>query len=183
MIREPVAKRYAQAIFEAAKARDLLDPVAADLAGLGELQRGHPRLWRLLIIPQIDPQAKRRLVGDLFAGRVHPLVVELLFLLMEKKRLGVLDQIIESFELMLEEHRGIVRAEVTTATALPEKLEQELVRKLERRTGKIVRLGKRIDAAILGGMMVRIGDRIMDRSIRRTFDEIRERLMEVPVYE
>ncbi|MCK4304979.1 MAG: F0F1 ATP synthase subunit delta [Candidatus Eisenbacteria sp.] len=183
MIREAVARRYARALFEAAEARDLLDTVAEDLRGIGVLLRDHPEFHRLLTIPKIDELAKRKLISELFGGRVHALVVELLFLVLEKKRFPVLAQIIEGYRDLLEEHRGIVRAEITTAVRLPEPLEQILIQKLERRTSKTVLLVKRVDASILGGMMVRIGDRIMDRSIRRTLEEIKEALMTVPVYD
>lgn len=183
MIREPVARRYAQALFKASEARDLLDTLAGDLRGLDALLRDHPRLRHFLISPQIGEKAKRELIANLFADRAHPLVVELLYLLMEKKRLPLLGQIIEGYRDLLEEHREIVRAEVTTATPVPSELEERLVRALERRIGKTVLLEKRIDASILGGMMVRIGDQILDRSIRHAFEAIRERLMEVPVYD
>ncbi len=183
MIRDPVARRYARALFDAASGRGLLDLVAADLKDIELLLRGSPELQRLLTTPKVDEEGKRRIIRDLFRNRVHDILVELLDLLLEKKRFGVLDQVIEDYGNLLEEHRGVVRAEVTTATEVPVAQERELIAKLEKRTGKTIRLVKRIDPSILGGMMVRIGDRIIDRSIRRGFEEMREKLLEVPLGE
>lgn len=183
MIREPVARRYAQALFEAAQARGLLERVAAELAGIGTLLAEHPQLRRLLTIPKIEAAVKRRFIEETFGGRVHPLVIELFFLLMEKKRMGALEEIIEGYQELLEAHQGIVRAEVTTAVPVPPDLEGRLIEKLERWTGKRIKLERRVDPFVLGGMRVRMGDYVVDRSIRRALEEMRARLMEVPVTE
>lgn len=182
MIREPVARRYARALFEASRNRKILDEVAGDLESIKLLLTQQPELDRLLTAPQIDQKAKKSVVGEVFTDRVHPLILELLYLLMDKKRLGILVQIIEGYRDLLEARRGITRAEVTTAVPLPEGQEQRLIERLEALTGQTILLEKRVLPAILGGMMVRLGDQIIDRSIRRTFEEMRQQLSEVPVY-
>ena len=183
MIREPVSRRYARALFAAAEAGDLLDVVEADLRSIEALRKAHPELGYMLLAPLLDEPRKRALIAKVLTGRVHPLVVELLYLLLEKKRLALFEEIFEVFHLLLDEHRGIVTAEVTTATPLSESTVARLVARLEQDTGKSVVLEKHVRPSILGGIMVRFGDRIMDRSIRRALDEIRERLLEVPVYD
>ena len=181
MIREPVARRYARALFQAASARNTLDEVGADLEGIGRLLREAPELGQLLSAPQIKHDNKREIVGNIFRDRVHPLVFELLHLLMEKKRLVILPQIIEGYRDLSERARGIRRAEVTTAVTLPQDHEQTLVGRLEKITGHSILLEKRVDPGILGGMMVRLGDRIIDRSVRRTLLEMRHDLLNVPI--
>lgn len=183
MIREPVARRYAQALFEAAQARGLLELVAAELAGIRVLLDEQPQFRRLLTIPKIEAAAKRLFIEETFGGRVHPLVIELFFLLMEKKRMGALGEIIEGYQELLEAHQGVVRAEVTTAVPVPADLEERLVTKLEDWTGKKIKLERRIDPFVLGGMRVRMGDYVVDGSIRRALEEMRARLLEVPVTE
>ena len=183
MIRQPVARRYAQALFEAAQARELLELVAEELASIRLLLDEYPQLRRLLTIPKIDAATKRKFIEDLIGGRAHPLVIELFYLLMEKKRMAVLGEIIEGYQELLEEHQGLVRAEVTTAVRVPDDLEQRLVENLERWTGKQIKLEHRVDPFVLGGMRVRMGDYVVDRSLRRAFEEMRARLLEVPVLE
>ncbi len=181
MIREPVARRYAHALFDSAAARGLLDAVESDLAALVRLLRAEPRLSSILVSPQVTNAEKRQLLTAVLGGRVHVLVLELLWLLMGKKRLPVLHQIIEGYGYLLEAHRNIVRAEVTTAVPLTAAHEQRLKAALERRTGKTVLIERQVDPRIVGGVMVRMGDAIIDRSVRRAFHEIRAGLLEVPV--
>lgn len=181
MIREPVARRYAHALFDAAEARGLLDTVEGDLAAFARLLRDEPRLSSLLITPQVTAGEKRRLLVAILGGRVHPLVLELLWLLLAKKRLPAVGDITEGYGLLLEAKRGIVRAEVTTARPPSAAQLDRLKAALERRTGKKVLLERKIDPRIVGGVVVRMGDQIIDRSIRRTFQEIRASLLEVPV--
>lgn len=181
MIRQPVARRYAHALFDAAKARGLLDRVESDLAALERLLREEPRLSSLLVTPQITTGEKHRLLAAILGGRVHALVLELLGLLLEKKRMPAIGDIIEGYGLLLEEQRGIVHAEVTTVRPLSAEQAERLKAALERRTGKTVVLARRLDPRVMGGVMVRMGDQIIDRSIRRTFQEMRASLMEVPV--
>jgi len=181
MIREPVARRYARALFDSAAAHGLLDTVAGDLAALVRLLREEPRLGSVLITPQVTVAEKRQLLTALLGGRVHAVVLELLWLLLEKKRLPVVHQVIESYQGLLEAHRNIVRAEVTTAVPLPATQEQRLKTALERRTGKTVVIERKVDPRIVGGVMVRIGDQIIDRSVRHAFLELKANLLEVPI--
>ena len=182
MIRQPVARRYAHALFDAAKARGLLATVESDLADFTRLLREEPRLSSLLITPQVTTNEKRRLLEAILGGRVHALVLELLWLLLQKKRLPAIGDIIEGYGILLEAHRGIVRAEVTTVRSLSAAQQERLKAALERRTGKTVVLERKIDPRVMGGVVVRIGDQVIDRSIRRTFQEMRASLMEVPVH-
>jgi F-type H+-transporting ATPase subunit delta len=181
MIREPVARRYAHALFDSASVHGLLDTVASDLAGLVRLLRDEPRLSSVLVSPQVTTAEKRQLLTAVLGGRAHALVLELLWLLLEKKRLPVIHQIIEGYQELLEAHRNIVRAEVTTAVPLPAQQEQRLKAALERRTGKTIMLQRKVDPRIVGGVMVRMGDQVIDRSIRRVFQEMKASLLEVPV--
>ncbi len=182
MIRQPVARRYAHALFDAAHARRLLDTVESDLADFTRLLREEPRLSSLLITPQVTTGEKRRLLEAILGGRVHALVLELLWLLLQKKRLPAIGDIIEGYGILLEEHRGIVHAEVTTVRPLSAAQQERLKASLERRTGKTVVLERKLDPRVMGGVVVRIGDQVIDRSIRRTFQEMRASLMEVPVH-
>ncbi len=183
MIKEAVARRYSRALFGAAQARQLIDRVAEDLEGIERLLREEPRLGGLLISPQVAAEEKRALLETLLRGRAHPLVLELLGLLLEKKRMTVVQQVIEGYRELVEEHRGIVRAQVTTAVPMPDALRERLLAALERRSGKKILIEPAVDPRVIGGVMVRMGDRIIDRSVQRAFKEMRENLLEVPVYE
>ncbi len=183
MIREPVAKRYARALFQAARERDILDVVAGDLESLTALLAQQPAFRQFLTALQIRQEVRREVLSDVFRAHVHPLVLELLHLLLDKKRLAILGQIIEEYGNLLEAERGITRAQVTTALPLQGTEERILVEKLEKLSGHTILLEKRVDPKLLGGMMVRIGDRVIDRSVRRTLDQMRRELLSCPLFE
>ena len=182
MIEEAVARRYARALFAASEARDLLDRGGEELTAITVALRRSPRLWQILRGPQIEEAAKLRLLSRAFADRVHPLVFELLELLLEKKRIDALPEIAAAYRTLVAEHRGIVQAEVVTAVPLPADLEERLVERLASRTGKRIEIEKRVDPDILGGAIVRMGDRVIDGSVRRTLEEIGAQLREADIH-
>ena len=181
MSREPVAKRYAQALFIAAEKRNLLEEITGDLKGIAALLDQEPGFKRFLNSPRCTQTEMAALIKNVFATRVHPLTLELFNLLLNKKRLPILDQIIADFVEMIEAHQGIVRAEVTAAVPISGAMVEELVQKLGAGSGKTVIVEQKVDPAILAGMMVRMGDQIIDRSARRMLTELREHLMAVSV--
>jgi F-type H+-transporting ATPase subunit delta len=181
MIREPVAKRYAQALFEAARKRSLLETIAGDLEGISSLLRAELGFRRFLSSPRCTRKEMDKLFRKVFADHVHSLTHELFNLLMEKKRLPILDQIIEAYLDMLDVHRGIVTAEVTTAVPVSDEFVGDLISKLEAGSGKQVKLEQKINPDIIAGAMVRFGDQIIDRSLKRMLTDLRAHLNEVPV--
>jgi F-type H+-transporting ATPase subunit delta len=182
MTRDPVARRYARALFSAAAARDLLEVIAADLpAVVGFLGRS-AGAQRLLLTSPFGTAERQALVRRLFAGQAHPLVLELLTLLIEKHRFALLADVADEFRALYEADRGIVRVAVTTAVPLPEDLAARLSAALAAHTGRRVTLEPHVDPQLLGGMRVRIGDRVIERSVRRNLETMRERLRETAVY-
>ncbi len=179
MIREPVARRYARALFNAAKERNALARVSGDLEGIARLMREERRLGALLTAPRLDENEKKDLIRNLFHDVVHPLVEELFYLLLEKKRMKILSQIIEGFTEFLDEDRGVMRAEVITAIPLDEESEAEIRERLEKMTGMRIKIEKRINPAVIGGVAVRLRDRIIDGTVRRRLELMREHLLEM----
>ncbi|MCK4412712.1 MAG: ATP synthase F1 subunit delta [Candidatus Eisenbacteria sp.] len=183
MNRDPVARRYARALFGAAAARDLLDEIIADLPALVGFLRRSPGARRLLVTSPFSTAERQELVRRLFGGQVHPLILELLLLLIEKHRFELLEDVDAGFRALYEARRGILRVAVTTAIPLPEDLAARLSAALAARTGKHITLEPQVDPALLGGMRVRIGDRVIEHSVRRNLETVRERLREVAVYD
>ncbi|MFH1144506.1 MAG: ATP synthase F1 subunit delta [Candidatus Eisenbacteria bacterium] len=183
MLSNPVARRYSRALFSAAAARDRLDPVLRDVEAVAAFLRTDPGARRLLLNSPISTQERQALTVRMFSGRAEPLVVELLGLLLEKKRCGLLDDVAADFRERYEQERGILRVEVTSAIPLPAELEQRLKDALGRHTGKQVRLELRVAPHLLGGLQVRIGDRVIERSVRRSLEAMRATLWESAVHE
>lgn len=183
MIDKGVAKRYAVALFDAAKKRGIIDAVLEDLDNLERfVQSPNPRLVRFLESPQELDEKKYALVETLFRGKATDLFVELIRLLLRKKRILHLLDVADAYRKLVQEHKGIAQAIVTTAVKLPDDLAKGLQAELERMFGKKVTLRPRIDEKIIAGIVVIVEGQIIDRSVRTELERIRDGLMAVPVH-
>lgn len=172
-----LARRYAAALFESAKQQKLLDQVEADLGATVELLEHDPALRDFLLSPQVLDEHKEEMINRVLGSRLSPIVVNFLHLLLKKRRFDHLDEIHASLIEQLDEHRGIIKAGVTTAIELKQELKDKLRARLETTTRKTVRLDCRLDPGILGGIVVVLGDQLLDASVQREVERLRDELM------
>ena len=182
MILSGVAKPWAIAVFNAAINQDITEQVLGDLASIAEVMKANPQFRAYLSSPEVLTEDKKQMLMDVFGERTAGLVMRLLGLLIEKNRFAHLEAISDAYEYLYEQRAGIVEATVITAVPLDEEVERKTVGKLERATGKTIRLNKKVDKKILGGMIVMIEDTIIDGSIRHQLERLRNSLREVQVH-
>ena len=173
-----IARRYAMALYLAARKKEAVDRVWDDVQGLQavDLAVGN-RFRHFLEAPQVPTEHKFAALETAFRPHVHPLVVEFFRLLLRKKRLFEMRMIFSEFERLVEAHRGVVRARVTSAIPLHDAELTQLVDALESGMNKKVRVVANVDPAIMGGLVVRIGDRIADKSVRTMLTQLRDQLL------
>lgn len=177
MIGRSVVKRYAKALFDAATIEKAVDQVESDLGLVSYVLETNPDLGRALHIPLITAEKKKAVLRGVFEGKVHQITLDYMCLLAEKRREDVLAETETAYVEMADEARGVVQAQVTTAVELREEDEHKLSAKLSAITGKQVHLTKSIDPAIIGGIVVRIQDKIIDGSVRGQLAALREKLL------
>ena len=168
-----LAGRYAVALFELAEEQDALDVVAGDLHGLREMLADSADLTRLIRSPVLsrDEQARALAAIGERAG-FAPLTRQFLGVLAHKRRLFALPDVIEAYDAMLAEHRGEVGAEVVSAVPLsPEQLDS-VRQQLATAVGQAVTLSTAVDPSLLGGLIVRVGSRMLDASIRTKLHQL-----------
>lgn len=173
-----IARRYAQALFLAAQKKDAVDRVWDDLQGVIAVDKAAGDRFRLFLeSPHVPTEHKFAALEATFRPVVHGLVVEFFRLLLGKKRLFELRTIVDEFERLVEGHKGIVRARVTSAVPLADSELRGLVSALESGLKKNVRVVSNVDPGIIGGLVVRVGDRIADESVRTLLTRLREQLL------
>lgn len=182
MILSGVAKRYAVALFDAAVKQDIADQVNDDLSSFVQLLRENRDLVGFLKSPEILTEAKKQLVIDVFGERTAGLFVRFILLLIDKKRLVNILSITDAYNQLYEQHQGIVEAKIVTAVPLDADLEQKMVDRLEVATKKTIRVSKTVDPDIIGGVIIVVGDNIIDGSIRYKLEQMRKSLGEVKVH-
>lgn len=169
-----LAGRYATAAFELARDESALDDLAADLSALKELLGKSPELTRLVRSPAFSREAQAKGVeAVLKQANASPLALKLVLLLARKRRLFILADIIGAFETLLARHRGEVAASVTSARALDGQETEELKRVLKENLGREPKLELNVDPSLLGGLVLRIGSRMIDSSLRTKLDGLR----------
>ncbi|MCX6023233.1 MAG: ATP synthase F1 subunit delta [Chloroflexi bacterium] len=168
------AKRYAQAIFGIAHDANNHDAWLSDLAAIAEISQ-HPRASEYLGNPKIAQSDKETVAARLLTT-IQPQAMNLVKMLIARRRLDLAPAIFDAFEGLVNEARGISEASVITAVELTEDEAERLRKQLETVTGKQIILTRRVDPDILGGMVARIGAQLIDGSTRPRLDQLRRTL-------
>ena len=163
-------KRYARALFELASERGNIDQVEADLGAVVQVVEQNEDLAKILLHPHIAADAKKSLIEELFAGKVGQETFNFLNVLVESGRESQLANIYRFFVQLANEARGIADAVVTSAKPLTEEEQAELVKQFGQKLNKELRLTTVVDPSILGGIVVKIGDRLYDGSLKRKLE-------------
>jgi F-type H+-transporting ATPase subunit delta len=175
-----VAGRYATALFELACEGDVIDAVLSDLDSFNGLMTESPDLLRLVRSPVFTAEEQTRALGAVLdqAG-IGGLAASFLKLVTSNRRLFAVRDMIKAFRMLVARHRGEVTAEVTVADEInPQRLD-EIKTALAAVTGKAVQVDVRIDPAIIGGLVVKLGSRMVDSSLRTRLNALKHAMKEV----
>ena len=181
MAHDAVAARYAESLFGAAKAQRRLEETLEQMAFLRGLLANHPPLRELLYNPDVDPDEKVGILGRVLTGRWSDLVQAFVRMVIAMDRVDSLPGIAEAFQEAVDRDQGRLRVLVRSARVMPDAVLARLREGLERRERKTVQLDTAIDPQLLGGLQVQFDDQLIDGSVRRWIDELRERLTSVRV--
>lgn len=171
---ESAARRYADAIFELAQSEQRLDAWEQDLVLLDQVF-GSPGVSEQLGNPSI-PAAKKDAFIDQHLGSAAPETRNLARLLVSRGRSDLAGQILVAYRDRLDAARGIVHAQVTTAVPLSDQERAAIGERLRQMTGQQVTLETAVDPAIIGGVVVRVGDKLIDGSTRSRLLQLKQRL-------
>lgn len=171
-----LARRYARALFLSASAAGQVQTVEEDLDRVLQVWGDTFALREVLGGVLIPRSRQKELLERLFQGRVTRPVLNLVSLLLDERRLRLLEEIRRQYRLLADEARGIILVEVVSARPLPEEAQEALREALEKKLGRKVRLETSLDPNLIGGVRVKIGDRLYDGSVRGQLERLRQRL-------
>jgi F-type H+-transporting ATPase subunit delta len=173
-----LGRRYASALLALATEGNKVDKVSRDLRDFALGWKNSPELRAVFENPSVKVDARHQILRDLAeSAGMDPLVRDTLLVVSDRGRLTHLPEIVDSFELLAEERSGSVRADVVTATDMPEGYFEELKKTLERVTGKKVVVTRKVDPSIIGGVVARIGDQIFDGSVKNQLSGLKDELL------
>jgi F-type H+-transporting ATPase subunit delta len=174
------ATRYARALFDVAvKEKADLEQIERELKQFADLFTQYPQLEKVLLNPAVPVPRKRAAVADLLErAKFSPIVSKLLTLLADRDRLVLVRDLLAGFSDRVLDYRNVVRAEVTTATPIDPKRTEAIREGLAKLTGRTVRVAAKVEPAIIGGVVARIGSTVYDASVTRQLEKMKERLVE-----
>jgi len=171
------ARRYSKAIFGMALESKEINRWQSDLRKAASLLDDHA-LFSLMTDNKVVADEKIKVLSQRL-GEVNPLVLKLVFLLAAKGKLSVIDDISDEYQRLVDNYRGIEGteiAEVTTAIPLDDTYQLKLAQRITEIVGKPVVLKSRVDPGIIGGIIIRVGDKLIDGSIRSKLAALRKDL-------
>lgn len=158
-----MVRRYAEAVFQIALEKKDFDRWQADLEKAAEA--ADEEVLRLLEEPRVPAADKEHVLSERF-GELNPLALNLVRLLLARGGLRSLPEIAGEFERLVDDYRGVGRAEVVTAVALDEADRTRVAAELEKTFGKKMKINTRVDPAIIGGLVARVDGKLLDGSTR-----------------
>ena len=166
--------RYAKALFQLAVEKDILEQSYQDMVLLDAVCSKSKELSLLLKSPIVKTDKKLKILEEIFGSKINKASMSFINIITTKKREGLLSLIANSFILLYKTHNKIETATVISATPLDEELRVEVINFIKKNGDKKVELTEKIDESIIGGAIIRMGDKQLDASVSRKISELRQ---------
>ena len=175
MSEEQIARVYAQALFDAARDAGVVEPVGRELSDFVASLAASASLRDVLADPRVETAAKRRVLVEITRGG-QQLLSNTLQLMLERGRFAAVPELHQAYDALAIVEEGVVEVEVVSAAELAPETEKKIAARVQEATGRRVELARRVDPDILGGLVLRIGDVIVDGSVKARIRQLRRRL-------
>lgn len=177
---QQITSVYARALFEAARDAGTLDATGADLAAFTAAMRDSRELTAVLFNPRINAEVKKKIVAELTQG-ADRIFVNGLKLLIDKRHAGLIIDLGDEFQKLLRQEKMVIEVEVTSAIELPEETREKIRKRIEETTHKRVEMKETVREDIVGGLVLRFGDVIVDGSLKAKLAQLRGRLAQANI--
>lgn len=171
-----VIKVYSNALFQLSIEEKLLNEVNSDLTQISKIFQSQEEFLKILSSPIVDTQEKISMLNKVFQDGCNELVFNFMCLLAEKNRMNLFCQIQEDFSKQFDEFNNILKVEVITCVPLTEELRKKIVAKLIKDTGKNITIVETVDKSILGGVILKYDNTIIDGSIKGRVKDLSKQL-------
>lgn len=172
-----VASRYAKSLIDLAREQNALDAIYADMLQVIEVIKSNSQLQAVLKNPIIKLDKKESILSDIFGKSAHPVLLSFFKLLVEKGRAGVLFATAKEFIVEFNQERGIVEASVLSAVPLSSEQKEQIISIVKEEYGSEVILVNEIDAELIGGFILTVGDRQIDASIAGKLNRLEQHFL------
>ena len=176
MLKGAIGRRYAEAIFEIARANNTIDRTLEDVQGIASLYSKRTLAY-LLNEPKVPAQRKERAIQQALASKVLPTSLNLALLVVQRQLVEAMPNIARELAQLVLDYKNQAVAEVTTAAPMDEQQLSRVRQALEHKTGKTILIQTKVQPEILGGVIARVGDQVIDGSIRHRLAMLKQQLL------
>ncbi len=173
-----VADTYAKALFELCLERRVVDDVYEEFKYICKLMYDEPDFYEIFQTPKISIAEKKKVIKAVFAGRFSATMVNFLNVLADKRRTDCIVEIFQSFEKKYNRHHNRAKAIVRSVVPLSDEQKQKLTKQLTETSGYKIELENIIDPSLIGGLRIRIGDHMIDHSVKTGIHNMKDLLIE-----
>ena len=177
------SRRYATALLEIAKENNILDEMYQELEMVVEELTKEKKMWQLMTSAQVQKEEKEEILQKVFDKRIHNFLYSFLMVLLKKNRFFELELIFLAFKESYLSEKNILEASVLSAIKLTDEHMQKVQEQLEKRTRKKVIIKNIIEESILGGLVIYIGEQVIDGSVRNQLNVLRSNLQNIGLEE
>ncbi|SJZ48062.1 F0F1 ATP synthase subunit delta [Selenihalanaerobacter shriftii] len=181
MINNQIAKRYSQALFELAVEKSKVKELQDDLIEVLDTIEEHEELNEVIYHPRISREDKKSLLDELFGSKISQTLLNFLKLLIDKRREKTLEAILDQYIELANQENKILEIEVETAVELSDDNSVKLKEKLEELTNTEVILDIKINPELIGGLVLKIGDKVIDGSLHKYLQVMKDNLTKIEV--
>ncbi|AFY70565.1 ATP synthase subunit delta [Thalassoporum mexicanum PCC 7367] len=177
-VSQSLVEPYAEAIMEIAQSQNLVDEFGDNIAGIRAALSESDDLRNFLAVPLAKDEAKKEVIQQVFGDQVHPIMLNFMLLMVDKRRIMFLDEVGVAFQGLLRQLRQISLAEITSAIELSEEQAESIRNKVKAMTGaQSVELEVSVKPELIGGVIIKVGSQIVDASIRGQLRRLSNRLV------
>ncbi|HIE12487.1 MAG TPA: F0F1 ATP synthase subunit delta [Desulfotomaculum sp.] len=181
MLKGAVAERYAGAVFSVAQEKGLTDQIEEELKGILEALDASPDFRRVFYHPQVSVSIKKEIMKEAFGADVNEFTLNFINVVLDARREVFFNDIVTEYTRLVNETKNVAEVTITSAVEVPPEDRDDLMEALSKATGKDVRVQYELKPEILGGLVIRIGNRVIDSSIARQLERLREQIREIQV--
>jgi len=176
-----VSRAYSEALFEVALEENKVDLFLDEISFVTETFKLHPEFFEFFKTPLVRVDEKKKVIEGIFSDKLSKEMNNFLKIVIDKRRGHFIKQIESEYKKIVNEHKGIIDAVAITSIPLSEEDKTVLQNKLSELTGKVVKLSNDIDESVIGGVLVKIGGKVIDGTIKGRLEEMKESLSQIIV--
>ncbi len=171
-----IASRYSKSLIDLAVEKNQLEDIKADMELFAKVCNENRDFVLMLNNPILESLRKAAIIKKVFKGKVQEMTSLFFDIVSRKHRESVLPEMAKVFKQLYNEHKGIITAEVTTTFKLDDSLRSEVIRIVKEISNKEVELSEKVDEALIGGFLIRVGDKQIDETIQSKLNDLRREL-------